>query len=114
MCLTLAWSVDGVKWVLGNDEYLDYLVIAAAGGVLVAFVGAKVGWGRWLTYLIGSIFAALIVPMLTGMVAAPAGRDAPRPVHAHGRGERGRLHRRRRPRRFVDGPVPPLRVDRSG
>ena len=73
MCLTLAWSVDGVKWVLGNEEYLDYLVLAAAGGVLVAFVGAKVGWGRWLTYLIGSIFAALIVPILAAMVDAPAG-----------------------------------------
>ena len=69
MCLTLAWSVDGVRWVLGRDEYLDYLVFAAAGGVLAGFVGAKVGWGRWLTYLIGAIFAALIVPLLTGLLA---------------------------------------------
>ncbi len=71
MCLTLAWSVDGVRWVLGNDKYLDYLVLAATGGVLVGFVGPKVGWGRWLTYLIGCIFAALIVPLLTGLVQYP-------------------------------------------
>ena len=41
ICLTLAWSVDGVKWVLGRAEYLDYLVVAAAMGVLIAFIGAK-------------------------------------------------------------------------
>lgn len=68
MCLTLAWSVDGVRWVLGNDKYLDFLVLAAAGGVLAGFVGAKVRWGRWLTYLIGSIFAALLVPLLVGQL----------------------------------------------
>jgi hypothetical protein len=61
MCLTLAWSVDGGRYVLGRDAYLDYLVFAAAGGVIAGFVGAKVGWGRWLTYLIGAMFAALIV-----------------------------------------------------
>lgn len=73
ICLTLAWSVDGVKWVLGRDEYLDYLVLAAALGVLIAFIGAKVGWGRWLTYLIGSIFAALLVPLMAAMSAGTVG-----------------------------------------
>ena len=75
ICLTLAWSVDGVKWVLGRDEYLDYLVVAAALGVLIAFIGAKVGWGRWLTYLIGSIFAALLVPLMAAMSAGSGGRS---------------------------------------
>src|SRR5262245_36691791 len=75
ICLTLAWSIDGVKWVLGRDEYLDYLVVAATLGVLIAFVGAKVGWGRWLTYLIGSIFAALLVPIMAAMMAGSAGRS---------------------------------------
>lgn len=73
ICLTLAWTIDDARWVLGRAEYLDYLVVAAAGGVLAGFMGPKVGWGRWLTYLIGCIFAALIVPLLTGMVAFPHG-----------------------------------------
>jgi len=64
-----------VKWVLGRDEYLDYLVVAAALGVLIAFIGAKVGWGRWLTYLIGSIFAALLVPIMAAMMAGTNGRS---------------------------------------
>jgi transglutaminase-like putative cysteine protease len=73
VCLTMAWTIDDARWVLGRAEYLDHLVLAAAGGVLAGFVGAKVGWGRWLTYLIGCIFAALVVPLLTGLRAFPGG-----------------------------------------
>jgi transglutaminase-like putative cysteine protease len=76
ICLTMAWTLDDARWVLGQAKYLDYLVVAAIGGVLVGFIGPKVGWGRWLTYLIGSIFAALIVPMITTYAALPAGEAA--------------------------------------
>ena len=71
MCLTLAWAIDDARWVLGRPEYLDLLVLAAVGGVLVGFIGPKVGWGRWLTFLIGAIFAALLVPLLTALVVYP-------------------------------------------
>jgi len=73
VCLTMAWTIDDARWVLGRPEYLDLLVLTAAGGVLAGFIGAKVGWGRWLTYLIGCVFAALIVPLLTGLVKFPGG-----------------------------------------
>lgn len=73
VCLTMAWAIDDARWVLGRANYLDYLVISAIGGVLAGFIGPKVGWGRWLTFLIGSIFAALIVPLLTASVAFPHG-----------------------------------------
>jgi len=73
MCVVLALAVDDSRWVLGRAEYLDMLVYTAIGGVLVGFIGPKVGWGRWLTYLIGVIFAALIVPILTGLVLHPEG-----------------------------------------
>jgi len=71
LCLAMAWAVDDARWVLGNPDYLDLLVFAAVGGVLVGFVGPKVGWGRWLTFLIGAIFAALLVPIMTALVALP-------------------------------------------
>jgi transglutaminase-like putative cysteine protease len=77
ICLTMAWALDDARWVLGQAKFLDYLVVAAIGGVLVGFIGPKVGWGRWLTYLIGSIFAALIVPMITTISALPAGETVP-------------------------------------
>ncbi len=75
ICLTMAWALDDARWVLGQAKFLDYLVVAAIGGVLVGFIGPKVGWGRWLTYLIGSIFAALIVPLITTYGALPAGES---------------------------------------
>src|SRR4029077_16401228 len=73
MCVVLALAVDDAHWVLGRSEYLDMLVYAAIGGVLVGFIGPKVGWGRVLTYLIGAVFAALIGPILTGLVMYPHG-----------------------------------------
>ena len=73
ICLTMAWSLDDARWVLGNPRYLDLLVIAAVGGVLVGFIGPKVGWGRWLTFLIGAVFAALLVPLLVALVDFPGG-----------------------------------------
>jgi len=69
LCLTFAWSLDDARWVLGRKEYLDFLQWTVLGGVLVGFIGSKVGWGRWLTYLVGSVFAALIVPLMTGSIA---------------------------------------------
>ena len=73
ICLTMAWAIDDARWVLGNPRYLDLLVIAAVGGVLVGFIGPKVGWGRWLTFLIGAVFAALLVPLLVALVDFPDG-----------------------------------------
>src|SRR5258705_921559 len=67
----MAWAIDDAAWVLGQPGYLDLLVLAAVGGVLVGFIGPKVGWGRWLTFLIGAIFAALLVPIMTALVALP-------------------------------------------
>lgn len=71
--LVLAWSLDDARWVLGRAAYLDFLPLAAAGGVLTGFVGPKVGWGRWTTYLVGSLFAALLIPLLAASVAYPEG-----------------------------------------
>lgn len=75
MCVVLALAIDDSRWVLGRSENLDLLVITALGGVICGFVGPKVGWGRWLTYLIGSVFAALLVPLLTGLVRFPHGES---------------------------------------
>ncbi len=80
LCLTFAWSLDDARWVLGRNEYLDFLQWAVLGGVLAGFIGTKVGWGRWLTYLVGAIFAALLVPLMTGSVALHDG-GSPREMY---------------------------------
>lgn len=73
LTLTFAWSLDDARWVLGRPAYLDFLPFAAAGGVLMGFIGPKVGWGRWQTHVIGAVYAALIVPLFVASVAYPGG-----------------------------------------
>jgi transglutaminase-like putative cysteine protease len=73
LCASLAWSLDDARLVLGRDEATDFLLWTAVAGVLVGFVGAKVGWGRMRTYLVGAVFAALITPLLVGWVLIPDG-----------------------------------------
>ncbi len=72
VALTMAWVVDDARWVLGRADYLDHLVLAAVGGVLAGFLGPKLGFGRWATYLVGSLAAAIILPLPTALVAVPA------------------------------------------
>src|SRR5215213_3453179 len=77
MCLTMAWAIDDAAWVLGRAKYLDFLPLAAVGGVLAAFIGVKVGWSRWLTYGIGAIFGGLLVPLVVALLVFPEGA----PIH---------------------------------
>ena len=76
MLLVLGWSIDDVGWVLGRTEWTDFLAWVGVLGVLIGFVGAKVGWNRWLAHAIGAVAAALIVPIIVGGVlvdGAPLG-----------------------------------------
>jgi hypothetical protein len=68
MSLSAAWAIDDAGWVLGQGDLTNFLPWAAGLGVLVGFVGAKVGWNRWVAHAIGATFAALIVPILIGSV----------------------------------------------
>ena len=73
LCLSLAWSLDDAQLVIGNDGYTDFLTWVAIGGVLAGFIGPTVGWGRWKTFAIGSVFAALIAPIFVGAAASTTG-----------------------------------------
>jgi transglutaminase-like putative cysteine protease len=73
MNLTVAWAIDDAAWVPGNHRGTDSLGWAALGGTLIAFIGAKVGWRRWVVHLVGAGFAALLLPMLTGWALHPEG-----------------------------------------
>ena len=71
VCLVLAWSLDDARWVLGREAYTDFLSIAAIGGALTAFAASAVGLSRWPTYLVGSLVAAVGLPILIGSILAP-------------------------------------------
>ncbi len=71
---TLAWSLQDAGWVPESQGSTDYLIWLAIAGIAVEFVGAKSGWGRWRTHLIGALLAGLALPLLMGaLVAASEG-----------------------------------------
>ncbi len=70
--LVLAWAIDDPAWVNGRAALTDCLPLCAMLGIAVGFGGPKLGWGRWVTHLVGALFAALIIPVLAGMAVAPA------------------------------------------
>ena len=74
LCLTIAWAIDDVAarpraTATSPTSWPRW----RSPGVLVGFVGAKVGWGRWLTYLVGALFAALVVPLVVGSMLPDEG-----------------------------------------
>ena len=75
LCLSLAWSLDDAQLVLGEESLTDFLPWMAVGGVLAGFLGPTVGWGRWRTFSIGAIFAALVTPIIVGSVLVPGGDE---------------------------------------
>ncbi len=73
LCLTMAWAIDDVELVLGEGRLTDFLAPMVVLGVAFGILGPKVGWGRWRTYLVGSVFAALIIPLAVGVQLARPG-----------------------------------------
>ncbi len=71
--VALAASIDDVALVLGRQDFTDFLVPMAIAGTSFGFVGAKVGWSRWTSALVGAMFASLVVPIAVGFVVLPDG-----------------------------------------
>jgi transglutaminase-like putative cysteine protease len=80
LCATMAASIDDVAPILAREDYTDMLVPMAIAGMFAGLIGVKVGWGRWLTYLMGAVFAALIVPLVVGDILRGEGATLP-PYH---------------------------------
>ena len=66
--VSIAWSIDDAKWVRGIGPFTDFLPLVGIAGVAFGFGGAKLGWGRWTTHLLGSAFAAMILPIIAGAI----------------------------------------------
>ncbi len=76
MSVILALAIDDARVILGHGEWTDMLAWAAIAGALIGSLGPSIGWGRWTTYLIGSIAAALLVPLMAG-ASLPDPADSP-------------------------------------
>jgi transglutaminase-like putative cysteine protease len=68
LAVSVAWSLDDAALVLGNRDATDLLPWCALGGVVAGFLATRAGWGRFVSHLVGAVFAALIVPILAGSV----------------------------------------------
>jgi transglutaminase-like putative cysteine protease len=67
----VAWSIDDGRWILGRGNLTDFLVPVSIGGVLVSFVGVKLGLRRWTVHLLGAVIAALVIPILSASLLRP-------------------------------------------
>lgn len=68
LVVSIGWSIDDAKWVRGIGPFTDFLPLVGLAGVAFGFGGAKLGWGRWTTHLLGIAFAAMIVPIIAGAI----------------------------------------------
>lgn len=66
--VSIGWSIDDAKWVRGIGPFTDFLPLAGIAGVAFGFGGAKLGWSRWTTHLLGIAFAAMILPIIAGAI----------------------------------------------
>lgn len=69
--LILATAIDEPAWVDGRGALTDCLAECALLGTLAGFAGAKAGWGRWTTHLVGALFAGLLLPIIAGWAVLP-------------------------------------------
>jgi transglutaminase-like putative cysteine protease len=66
LLVAMAWSIDDPGWIGGDGARTDYLAPIAILAMAIGFVGAKAGWGRWATYLLGAVLAAIVLPLISG------------------------------------------------
>ena len=64
--LSLAWSLENAAWTPGSAHDADFLSWMAVVGFAIGIGGAKIGWGRWRTHIVGALFAGLILPLIVG------------------------------------------------
>ena len=67
MVTALGASLVEATWtrrdISGDSGFLLYV---GSVGLVFGFLGAKVGWGRWRTHLVGALFAGLLLPLIMG------------------------------------------------
>lgn len=71
MGLTMAWSIDDARWVLGRGENTDFLAWMIPAAIALGFVLAKSGWSRLPALLVGACAGVFIVGVAVGMTIEP-------------------------------------------
>ena len=67
MVALVAGSLLSAGWTgtAGDPRFLPWVGII---GLAFGLGGAKVGWGRWRTHIVGALFGGLVLPLIVGGV----------------------------------------------
>lgn len=67
MVMVLGGSLQDAAWTRdATRPYATVLPWLALAGFGFGVFGAKVGWGRWRTHIVGALFGGLLLPLIAG------------------------------------------------
>ncbi len=73
MLFAVGFSLQDAGWTADAPGYAGLLSWLGIIGLLFGFAGAKIGWGRWRTHLVGALFAGVFIPLIVGGIAIGEG-----------------------------------------
>ena len=68
MVVVFAISLIQAAWTGNAGGSQGFLLWVGLLGFAIGVVGAKVGWGRWRTHLVGALLGGLLLPLIMGGV----------------------------------------------
>ncbi len=68
MVVVFAGSLVDAGWTPGSAGSGSFLIWISLLGLAFGVLGAKIGWGRWRTHVVGAVFGGLLVPLIVGGV----------------------------------------------
>lgn len=82
MVMVLGGSLQDAAWTPdASNPDVNFLPWVGLSGVAWGVFGAKVGWGRWRTHILGALIAGLVLPLIVGGIVlgpqAHVGWDPP-------------------------------------
>ncbi|HUQ43876.1 MAG TPA: transglutaminase domain-containing protein [Candidatus Limnocylindria bacterium] len=66
MVLAFAGSLVDARWTPTSAGPPEFLFWVGLVGLAMGMLGAKIGWGRWRTHLVGALFAGVFLPLIVG------------------------------------------------
>lgn len=73
MVLAFPGSLVDAGWTPLSAGDPTFLMWASLVGLAFGVLGAKIGWGRWRTHLVGALFGGIVLPLVVGGVVLGEG-----------------------------------------